>query len=79
MGESREAFYAERGVPPAFFCKALWYIFILEYVNTTMYKKTCFPLVATVAKDFLCHPSKKREVKGNILPQLNMPDTTTAA
>ena len=41
--------------------------------------KDNLPLVATVAKDFLCHSSKKREDKGNILPQLNLPDTTTAA
>ena len=29
-----------------------------------------------VAKDFLCHPSKKREDKGNILPQPDKTDTT---
>ena len=29
-----------------------------------------------VAKDFLCHPSKKREDKGNILPQTDKIDTT---
>ncbi|MBR1966610.1 MAG: hypothetical protein IKA22_08370, partial [Lentisphaeria bacterium] len=29
-----------------------------------------------VAKDFRCHPSKKREDKGNILPQTDKTDTT---
>jgi hypothetical protein len=71
------------GVPPAFwFAIALAKarcVFLQQDMPMRQHikRELALPqLWLIVAKDFLCHPSKKREDKGNILPQTDKTDTT---